>query len=402
MKFIKKINNIMLIAMLIAVSIVVPTEKVEGKTLRDLKEELEELEANYSSNQHDKQLTEQEMTNVKNNIYTVSTEIESAQTEVKNLNEEIIALEEDIKTREEEIKEYLRYYQLSNGESAYLEYVFGAADYTDFIYRLAITEQLTKYNDELVKKHNQTIEENKQKTKELADKQVQLAAKQEELSKSMEKLGSQLATITDESVSIEEEIKMQKEAIDYYQNQLKCNLDEDLSSCGRDKLPANTAFYRPIISGYVTSEFGQRTFDYHYGIDLSTTQDNTPIYAAANGVVISVVYKSSCGGTKIYIHHNVRGQTYTTSYAHLREAHVSKGDVVTTNTQIGIMGGNPYRETWDACSTGTHLHFQIANGLYLKDYMNWSTYQSKSFNPRNAINLPAGKYNWFTNRTTKY
>ena len=402
MKFIKKINNVMLIFMLIAVSIVVPTERVEGKTLRDLKEELAELEANYSSNQQDKQLTEQEMTNVKNNIYAVSKEIENAQTEVKNLNEEIIALEEDIKNREEEIKEYLRYYQLSNGESAYLEYVFGAADYTDFIYRLAITEQLTKYNDELVKKHNQTIEENKQKTKELADKQVELAAKQEELSKSMEQLGSQLATITDESVSIEEEIKMQKEAIDYYQNQLKCNLDEDLNTCGRDKLPANTAFYRPIISGYVTSEFGQRTFDYHYGIDLSTTEDNAPVYAAANGVVISVVYKSSCGGTKVYVHHNVRGQTYTTSYVHLREAHVSKGDVVTTNTQIGIMGGNPYRETWDKCSTGTHLHFQIANGLYLKDYMYWSTYQSKSFNPRNAINLPAGKYNWFTNRTTKY
>ena len=203
-------------------------------------------------------------------------------------------------------------------------------------------------------------------------------------------------------VSFEEEIKMQKEAIDYYQNQLKCNLDENLATCGRDKLPANTAFYRPIISGYVTSEFGQRTFDYHYGIDLSTTQDNAPVYAAANGVVISVVYKSSCGGTKVYVHHNVRGQTYTTSYVHLREALVSKGDVVTTNTQIGVMGGNPYRETWDKCSTGTHLHFQIANGLYLKDYMYWSTYQSKSFNTRNAINLPAGKYNWFTNRTTKY
>lgn len=402
MKFIKKINNIMLIVMLIAVSIIVPTEKVEGKTLRDLKEELAELEANYKTNQQDKQLTEQELATVKNNIYAISTEIESAQTEVKNLNDEIIALEEEIKNREEEIKEYLRYYQLSNGESAYLEYVFGAADYTDFIYRLAVTEQLTKYNDELVKKHNETIEENKQKTQELADKQVELSNKQAELSKSMEELGSQLSTITDESVSIEEEIKMQKEAIDYYQNQLKCGLDEDLNTCGRDKLPANTKFYRPIVSGYVTSEFGQRTFDYHYGIDLSTTENDAPVYAAANGVVISVVYKSSCGGTKVYVHHNVNGQTYTTSYVHLRQALVSKGDVVTTNTQVGVMGGNPYRETWDKCSTGTHLHFQIANGLYLKDYMYWSTYQAKSFNPRNAINLPAGKYNWFTNRTTKY
>lgn len=402
MKYIKKINNIILVLTLVLVSIIVPSSSVQAKTLGDLKKELQELETNYYANQQSKQLTEKELASVKNNISSISSEIEGAQTEVKNLNEQISQLEVEIETKKEEIKEYIQYYQLSNGESAYLEYVFGASDYTDFIYRLAITEQLTKYNNELVDKYNATIEDNKQKTKELADKQVQLANKQDELSKSMEKLGNQLSTITDESVSIEEEIKMQKEAIDYYQNQLKCNDNEDISVCGRNKLPANTAFYRPIISGYVTSEYGQRSFDYHYGIDLSTTQDGAPVYAAAGGVVISVVYRSSCGGTKVYIHHNVNGKTYTTSYVHLRAALVSKGEVVTTNTQVGIMGGDPSRETWDGCSTGRHLHFSISNGLYLKDYMYWSSFLAKSINPRNMVNLPSGRYNWFNNRTTKY
>lgn len=402
MKIVKKFLNIFLVFTLFAISVFVPNIKVEAKTLGDLKKELAEMEKNYKNNQQSKNLTEQQINSAQAEINSASAEIENSQTEIKNLNDEIENLTEEIKNKENEIREFIHYYQLSNGESAYLEYVFGAANYTDFIYRLAIAEQLTKYNDELVKQYNNTIEQNKVNAQKLADKQVELVKKQETLAQKIDALGVELSAISDEKVTIEEEIKMQKEAIDYYQNQLKCKDTESLSTCGRDQLPANTAFFRPITSGYVTSEFGQRTFDFHYGVDLSTTASNVPVYAAASGVVITVMYKTSCGGTRVYIHHNVNGQMYTTSYAHLREALVSKGDRVTTNTQIGIMGGNPYTETWDKCSTGQHLHFAVANGLYLKDYMYWSSFISKSFNPRNIINLPSGKYNWFHNRTTKY
>lgn len=402
MKIIKKFLNIFLVFTLFAISVFVPNIKVEAKTLGDLKKELAEMEKNYKNNQQSKNLTEQQINSAQAEINSASAEIENSQTEIKNLNDEIENLTEEIKNKENEIREFIHYYQLSNGESAYLEYVFGAANYTDFIYRLAIAEQLTKYNDELVKQYNNTIEQNKVNAQKLADKQVELVKKQETLAQKIDALGVELSAISDEKVTIEEEIKMQKEAIDYYQNQLKCKDTESLSTCGRDQLPANTAFFRPITSGYVTSEFGQRTFDFHYGVDLSTTASNVPVYAAASGVVITVMYKTSCGGTRVYIHHNVNGRMYTTSYAHLREALVSKGDRVTTNTQIGIMGGNPYTETWDKCSTGQHLHFAVANGLYLKDYMYWSSFISKSFNPRNIINLPSGKYNWFHNRTTKY
>ena len=44
------------------------------------------------------------------------------------------------------------------------------------------------------------------------------------------------------------------------------------------------------------------------------------------------------------------------------------GDYVDQNTQIGVMGGNPSVTYWDKCTTGTHLHFSVARGLYLKDY----------------------------------
>ena len=53
-----------------------------------------------------------------------------------------------------------------DGESAYLEYTFGARDFTDFIYRTAVAEQLTKYNETLIDEFNKSIEESKQKQEE--------------------------------------------------------------------------------------------------------------------------------------------------------------------------------------------------------------------------------------------
>ena len=52
----------------------------------------------------------------------------------------------------------------------------------------------------------------------------------------------------------------------------------------------------------------------------------------------------------------INGVNYTSVYMHLRKLYVSKGDVVSKDTQIGLMGGNPSTEYWDSCSTGQHLH----------------------------------------------
>ena len=125
------------------------------------------------------------------------------------------------------------------------------------------------------------------------------------------------------------------------------------------------------------------------------------IACVAAGIVAGIIWKSSCGGNRIYIHHKINGVTYTTSYVHLRSILVSVGDTVTKDTKIAIMGGDPSVETWDKCSTGRHLHFATAYGLYLTDYTSWNTYIAKSVNPRTLVNFPQ-RGTRFTNRTTKY
>ena len=102
------------------------------------------------------------------------------------------------------------------------------------------------------------------------------------------------------------------------------------------------------------------------------------------------------------------GNTYTTMYMHLAKALVSKGDTVTKDTVIGIMGGghNPNTPSnytpWDTCTTGAHNHFTIATGLYGIDYSSWASFMSHTFNPRTIVNFPSGRYNWWTDRLSKY
>ena len=69
--------------------------------------------------------------------------------EIKRLQEEIEASQKEIERKSEESKNIISYYQVSNGESELLEYLFSASSITDFIYRATVTEQMTRYNNNL-------------------------------------------------------------------------------------------------------------------------------------------------------------------------------------------------------------------------------------------------------------
>ena len=405
-KSFKKFKYVLLVLLLLVVNFALPTKEVaEAKTLRDLKEELAAYEKDLAAGEEQKKLTEQEIANKRASIENINLEISNISKEIVSLNEEIEQLNIEIVEKEKEIKEIMNYYQLSSSESAYLEYVFEAADFTDFIYRMAIAEQLSKYNDELVEEFHATIKENEQKKKDLDAKTVTLNEKQKKLESELASLGSQLGAIMDENVSIEDDIKSVKKMINTYENIYKCGLDEDLNTCGRGKLPPDTAFYRPVKSGKVSANYG--TYypwgkpQQHYGMDISQTGHGANVYSMANGRVAYITERSSCGGNMVYIHHNVNGNLYTTGYFHLSHINVSVGDTVTTDTVIGGVGGNSSYEWWDDCSTGTHLHIQFGYGNPPGGLGFYTKFTAKHFNPRNVLNLPS-EGSWFYDRTTKY
>lgn len=404
----KKIANLILVFALLGVTFFTPL-KVEAKTLGDLKVELTLLEKDYNDNIHKQELTKEEINAIKAKIVSAQAEIDATQREIIDLADEIEILNNKIEKSDADIKKMMNYYQISKGDPAVISYATGATDFTDFIFRLAVSEQFTKYSDNLISSYNAMIEVNKQKSIDLEAKKVDIASKQANMKVDLDKLSYTLESSKEEGTTILEDIELQREAIKLYQDDLGCRDDEDIKICGRNALPPETSLWRPTQSGRISSDYGNRCFtlngdytcNFHAGIDIAESGGAVPIYSAGKGMVVAISYKSSCGGNMIFIHHNVDGVSYTTVYGHLRTVTISAGDIVDRNTQIGTMGGTPSTETWDRCSTGQHLHFQIGTGLMYKDYYSWSTYASKSFNPRSIVNFPP-EGSRFSDKTTKY
>lgn len=379
---------------------------VSAKTLGELENELKEKKNELSENKAKQNLTEQEMATINSNLKTIQTTINQIQVETTELEKEIMQLNEDILKKQEEIKSVISYFQISSGESAYLEYVMGAEDFTDFIYRSAVTEQMTSYNNQLIDEYNSTIAANEAKKQELADKKVELSRQQVAMRDEYKKLGESLNTYGEEEMIITDEVKSLQEMVQIYKDK-GCKSNEDISTCGQALLPSTTAFYRQLQSGYVTSWYGGRDCSDprvscgHYGIDLSTGGSNVPVYSIGTGMVAAITYQSSCGGNMVFVHHKLtNGQTYTSVYMHLYQINVSKGQTVTKDTVIGIMGGGS-TTPWDYCSTGPHSHLGLATGLYGIDY-DGSSLRSHYVNPANIINFPNSLYTPFYDRYTAF
>lgn len=368
-----------------------------AKTVGDLKEELAKTEKEYADNRAQTELTKEQIEQIKANIASIKKEVEDANIEIQKMITESEALNEEIDKMDKEMKSIMNFIQVADGESSYLEYVMGAKSFTDFIYRISVSEQMVKYNDNLTKEYNKKIKEYNKKQEELKTKQISLGEKQKSLELEMAKLGETLSELTLGKMDIADQIAAQKEALEAYSN---CSDDQDIKTCG---VPTGTTFSRPLSSGTISSEYGNRfhptegVWRLHTGIDIAAPGSSVPIYATANGKVAAIVRRSSCGGNVIYIHHKIGGVDYTSVYMHLRSINVSVGQVVTATTQIATMGGNPAVEYWDRCSTGQHLHFTLTKGLYFIDYSSYSAFESHTFNPRQMISFP-GTWGSFNSR----
>jgi murein DD-endopeptidase MepM/ murein hydrolase activator NlpD len=105
-------------------------------------------------------------------------------------------------------------------------------------------------------------------------------------------------------------------------------------------------FVRPS-SGTITSGFGARWGTTHYGLDFAAPI-GTPIYAAADGVVIEAGPASGFG---LWVRIQHEDGTITV-YGHMQSFNVREGEKVKAGEQIAMTGNRGQ-------STGPHLHFEV-------------------------------------------
>lgn len=392
MKKIFKIILIISISLFIFIKIDSIYAVNQNSSLKDLKDSMAKLDKKRQEAAARKNQTKNEIKNMEGDIDKINKDIEDNNKAIEEAYDKIADLDEEIINKQKEIDNLLSFLQVSEGENVYLEYVFQAKNFTDFIYRGAVVEQLTKYNDNLIDDMYKKIEENKALQVQL---QKDIEKGEQTIKTLEEKLKTKNLTLDDlieDETDAEKEYEASKKEVQYYEKIFKENKCKETTSIN-DCLGVAYAnkLTRPVNSGWINSEWGLRfhptlkVWRLHNGIDIGVST-GTKVYASAPGVVVKKVVRSSCGGNELYIRHNLKGYgTVQTYYYHLSAFKVNVGDKVDTNTVIALSGGG---ESYDNCSTGPHLHFGVS---YVSPSSN-----SKN-NPRNFINFPA-KGKKFTTR----
>lgn len=344
-----------LIQALLALTIFLTLLPIDTKaiTLGDYEKELETYLKDAEKNQSAMNKTEQEIKEANAKIEEIKKEMQELTEEVTKLNKEITEYNYEIQEKSLQTKEIFQYFQMSQGENTYMEYVFGAESITDLIYRYAIVEQMTEYNNKVTKELEELIEKNKQREKEIEELNKELKTKKETLDKKVVELDATKTQLGSLYVNIEKDIQKARETVKMYKD-LGCKSHHTIGVDCANGSSGN--FRRPVSWGYITSEFGYRWGSYHTGIDISNWDPyNTKIYPVANGT-ITMIAQDFYGALMVAIVHYdvVNRQYYTSLYAHMDSyaPGIYEGKYVTTEQFIGYMGNTGY-------STGPHLHLEV-------------------------------------------
>lgn len=374
-----------------------------ANTIAELRKEIEALKAKKQAQGNKKAQTQSEinattdkLNNTKNEITEGKNQIETARLEIEKLNKEI----ED---GTENIKSLMNSYQINSADNAYMDYIFEAESYADFVYRYTVIKQVIDYNKELIDGWNEKIIQNEQLQVDLANKEVELNKKVSEYETNIDKLGDKLAAYSDIVMDIQDEIDSTQELLNYYK-ELGCGENQNIYECISVK--GDTMFRKPLVKGTITSYYGYRInpltgkgTKFHSGTDIGGNKEGTNVYATANGTVGKIIRKASCGGNQVYVWHTIGGKKYTSLYMHLLNINVSIGDKVDSNTVVGTVGGGKGTWAWETCSTGAHLHFSVATGWYgdKNSYLSYSSFLAHLIDSKEVAKLP-NKGKWWYSR----
>lgn len=382
----KGVKRFLIISICFVFSIVVISASSSNTTLKDLKDKLAEDQAKVDSISKEQAKVKSKIKSIEGELDKVAEDIENCQTKIEAAKLKIIELNDKIDEKKKEIDSLLSFKQISSNDNVYLEYIFNAKSFTDFIYRVSVVEQLTKYNDELIDEMNNLIEQNKQAQIELQKKIEENEENAVKLNGTLKKYNLSIDDLAEDHKDAKADLEASKKEVEAYEKlykQYNCKDTDTIVDCV--DVPYADGLTRPVTSGSITSEYGlrfhptQHVYKMHNGVDIGVPM-NTKVYASAAGIVSKITRvanpnkkNSSCGGNMVYVKHRIDGQEYTTVYMHLHTISVSLNDYVTLNSIIGYSGGG---ESYDYCTTGPHLHFGVMKG-------------SSYVNPRNYVSFPA-------------
>ena len=276
--------------------------------------------------------------------------------EIEANEKKLAEIKKDYDTRHKILEKRVRDIYI-NGQISYIDVLFGAKDFADFLTRMDLLRRILIQDSDLVT----TLLEFQSQVQELgqqleADKKVQedLALQAERAKNTkLEKVAAQQEIINRMQTDLEvfnQQYDEKMAAAKEIQNMIEeYKRRQDAS---QSFVSGNGSMIFPV-EGTITDNFGWRTHPifnrqiFHSGIDIGA-EYGEPIRAAQSGTVISAGWIDGYGNT-VMINH---GGGVVSLYGHNQSFAVSAGQSVSQGQVIAYCGstGN---------STGPHCHFEV-------------------------------------------
>ncbi len=391
---------------------ILPTYASAEKSSAELKQELNKMQEELKKKQQEVNKIQGQINTNKNNMKDVveqknltDQKIFLLHQQVQNISQQITAYNNLIADKQDELdaatarwqelnekyKERIRAME-ENGKVSYWSVLFKANNFSDFLDRLNMIEEIAAADQRRLEELNDAAMEVQQAKKDLAAEKTALETSKKELEASsaeLEESQKESDKLLKELIAIEEDYKKllavaEKQKVEAAStvDQLEYAYDAAKEREYREWLASQPSgggagsnvvngitWLMPINYTYFSSPFGYRIhpihgdWRFHYGVDLSAPQ-GTPIYASRGGQVTIASYEAGGAGYWVSINHM---DGFSTRYLHMTHFIVSPGQYVAAGQVIGYCGST-------GGSTGPHLHF----GVY---------YNGTAVNPAQYINI---------------
>lgn len=320
-------------------------EKIKDETLK----QVEQL--NLEIGEYEKQIAE-----LDGQITQTNEKIAESEANLKKSEEEFNKQEKMLETR------LVAMYEA--GETSYLDFILSSESLTDLISNYYLVTEIATYDSELLDKIEKEKEEIAKAKESLEQSRKELntqkASKQNvsmKLQTSKNDKNKYVSELNEEERGLQErleQIKKDNQSLDAKIQAKKAAIQQALSknsSSASTSSSSSSGFIRPVNS-YVTTGMYYSSGAYHGAVDFGAAGVNgMPVYAVADGYVVSVETWTTSYGNHILIAHP---NGLYTLYAHGQAGSitVSEGQNVKQGQQIMRVGstGN---------STGPHLHFEV-------------------------------------------